>query len=179
MDERGRAGDGLSRCAPGWSAPAPSAITTPASSPPPPASMLAGVYDVRREAAEKAAADHGTRACASLDELAGEIDAAVVAVPTVVHAEVGCRLLERGLHVLVEKPMAAGLAEADALLAAAAAGGEPAAGGPDRSSPSATSSSTTRRSRPSSPSAGRRASSRSSGCRCSPRAASTSTSSST
>ena len=88
-----------------------------------PGVTLAGVYDLRREAAEKAAADHGTRACASLDELAGEIDAAVVAVPTVVHAEVGCRLLDRGLHVLVEKPMAASLAEADALLAAAAAGG--------------------------------------------------------
>jgi predicted dehydrogenase len=81
---------------------------------------LVGVYDVRREVAEKAAADHGTRAFATLDELAVEIEAAVVAVPTVAHAEVGVPLLERGLHVLVEKPMAASLGEADRLLAAAA-----------------------------------------------------------
>ena len=50
-------------------------------------------------------------------------------MPTVAHAEVGCRLLERGLHVLVEKPMAAGLAEADALLAAAAGRAGDKAGG--------------------------------------------------
>jgi predicted dehydrogenase len=41
----------------------------------------------------------------------------VVAVPTVSHAEVGCRLLEQGLHVLVEKPIATDLAGADRLLA--------------------------------------------------------------
>lgn len=87
---------------------------------------LVGVYDLRREAAEKAAADHGCRAFASLEALADAIDAAVVAVPTVAHAEVGVPLLERGLHVLVEKPMAASLADADRLLAAAA--GAPAGG---------------------------------------------------
>jgi predicted dehydrogenase len=43
----------------------------------------------------------------------------VVAVPTVDHAEVGCRLLERGLHVMVEKPIAPDLASADRLLRSA------------------------------------------------------------
>jgi predicted dehydrogenase len=43
------------------------------------------------------------------------VDAVSVAVPTVEHARVGCRLLELGIDVLVEKPMAASLAEADAL----------------------------------------------------------------
>ncbi len=40
-------------------------------------------------------------------------------MPTVEHARIGCRLLEVGIDVLVEKPMAASLAEADALIAAA------------------------------------------------------------
>jgi len=51
--------------------------------------------------------------------LHGRADAASVAVPTVAHVEVGCQLLEMGLDVLVEKPMAVDLTEADALLHAA------------------------------------------------------------
>jgi predicted dehydrogenase len=43
----------------------------------------------------------------------------VVAAPTVAHADMGCELLGRGLHVLIEKPLAASLEEADRLLAAA------------------------------------------------------------
>jgi len=80
---------------------------------------LAGVYDLDPDVCRRAAARYGCVACASLDELAGRVEAAVVAVPTVAHAEIGCRLLAAGIHVLVEKPMAASLAEADALLAAA------------------------------------------------------------
>jgi len=78
-----------------------------------------GLYDSRRETAETVAAEHGTRVLDSFDELAGGIDAAVVATPTVTHAELGSRLLERGVHVLVEKPIASTLAEADELIAAA------------------------------------------------------------
>jgi len=52
--------------------------------------------------------------------LPARVDAASVAVPTVEHARVGCRLLELGIDVIVEKPMAASLAEADQLLSAAA-----------------------------------------------------------
>ncbi len=80
-----------------------------------------GVYDATPDAAEAVAAAHGARVFPSLEALAGEIEAAVVAVPTVAHAEVGCRLLDRGLHLLIEKPMAASLAEADRLLERAAA----------------------------------------------------------
>jgi hypothetical protein len=47
------------------------------------------------------------------------VDAASVAVPTIHHAQVGCRLLELGIDILVEKPMAASVAEADRLLEAA------------------------------------------------------------
>src|SRR5262249_3112461 len=55
----------------------------------------------------------------SLEELRGQVDAVTVAVPTISHTEVGCRLIDMGLDVLVEKPMAANLDEADELLDAA------------------------------------------------------------
>jgi predicted dehydrogenase len=81
-----------------------------------PGAELVGVYDPRPEAAEAAAHEHGARVFPRLEDLAGEIEAAVVAAPTVAHADMGCALLERGLHVLIEKPLAASLEEADRLL---------------------------------------------------------------
>ena len=83
-----------------------------------PGAALMGIYDPRREVAEAVAAEHGTRVFASAEALAEAVDAMVLAVPTVLHAELGCELLSRGLHVLVEKPLAASLEEADQLLAA-------------------------------------------------------------
>jgi predicted dehydrogenase len=50
-------------------------------------------------------------------------DAAIVAVPTSAHGEVGCALLEAGLDLLVEKPIASDLASADGLIESAEAGG--------------------------------------------------------
>jgi predicted dehydrogenase len=78
---------------------------------------LAGVHDLRADVAAQVATEFRTRALPSLDALAAECDAMVVAVPTLDHADVGCRLLERGLHVMVEKPIAPDLAEADRLIA--------------------------------------------------------------
>lgn len=52
-------------------------------------------------------------------ELRGRVDAAIVAVPTSAHAEVGCWLLEHGVDVLVEKPIAPDLQSADRLIASA------------------------------------------------------------
>jgi predicted dehydrogenase len=86
-----------------------------------PGAHLVGVHDPRHEVAAAVAAEHGTRAFASAEELAGEVEAVVLAVPTTLHADMGCALLARGLHLLVEKPLAASLAEADRLIAAAAA----------------------------------------------------------
>jgi predicted dehydrogenase len=80
-----------------------------------PSAELVGVYDARPEVAEGIASEHGTRAFARMEELADRIDAAVVAAPTVHHAEIGCALLGRGIHVLVEKPIAPSLADADRL----------------------------------------------------------------
>jgi predicted dehydrogenase len=81
-----------------------------------PGVRLTGVHDLRPEAAAAAAREHGTRVFDRLEELAAASEAVVLAVPTSVHAEVGCELLGRGLHVLVEKPLAAKLAEADRLI---------------------------------------------------------------
>src|SRR5580658_1404833 len=52
-------------------------------------------------------------------ELAGKVDAAIVATPTSAHAEIGGWLLEHGIDVLVEKPIAPDLESADRLIAAA------------------------------------------------------------
>jgi predicted dehydrogenase len=87
-----------------------------------PGTELVGVYDQDPERARSVAAEFKTRALRSLEEVCEQVEAASVAVPTIVHAEVGCRLLECGLDVLVEKPMAATLTEADALLDSARRG---------------------------------------------------------
>jgi predicted dehydrogenase len=83
-----------------------------------PEAELVGVYDARSEVAEAIAAEHGTRSFARMEELADGIAAAVVAAPTVHHAEIGSALLGRGIHVLIEKPIAPSLAEADRLIEA-------------------------------------------------------------
>lgn len=80
---------------------------------------LVGVIDTNAARASTVAADHGTRACAHVGELDGRLDAAVIAVPTARHLDVALPLVERGVHLLIEKPMARDLAEADRLLAAA------------------------------------------------------------
>jgi UDP-N-acetylglucosamine 3-dehydrogenase len=55
----------------------------------------------------------------SVNALPGEVDAAIVAVPTESHAEIGTMLLENGLDVLMEKPIATTVEEAKCLIAAA------------------------------------------------------------
>lgn len=80
---------------------------------------LIGVYDQNPQRAAAVAQEFQAPVLQSLEELQGRADAVSVAVPTIAHAQVGCRLLEMGLDVLVEKPMAVDLREADTLLAAA------------------------------------------------------------
>jgi predicted dehydrogenase len=81
---------------------------------------LAGVYDLDPEHAARVAEPYGCRVFANLAELAENADAAVVATPTVTHSEVGCQLLEAGLDVMVEKPIAHTLEAGRALAEAAA-----------------------------------------------------------
>src|SRR5260370_930049 len=82
--------------------------------------QLAGVVDVDPARAAAAASEYGCPVYATLAELAGKVDSAVVAVPTSAHADVGCALLENGIDVLVEKPIAVDLASAQRLVAPAA-----------------------------------------------------------
>jgi predicted dehydrogenase len=85
---------------------------------------LAGIVDTNASRAASVSAEFGTRVIRSEEELfAQNIDAVSLAVPTRDHARVGCRLLEAGLDLLVEKPMAASLGEADALIASAKGSG--------------------------------------------------------
>lgn len=82
-----------------------------------PSVRLAAVADPNAERRAALSAKYGCRAYASANELLDneEIDAASVAVPTVLHYSVARSLLERGVHVLVEKPVATDLEEAAAL----------------------------------------------------------------
>ena len=85
-----------------------------------PGAELAGVVDTDTQRASGVAAQYGCPLYSSLADLAGKVDAAVVAVPTAAHADVGCALLEAGIDVLVEKPIAPDLASARRLVDTAA-----------------------------------------------------------
>src|ERR1700719_4583612 len=80
---------------------------------------LVGVFDIDATRAAAFAQEFNTQAFATLQAMQGRVDAASVAVPTISHGEVGCALMRLGIDVLVEKPMAKDLADADALLAGA------------------------------------------------------------
>jgi predicted dehydrogenase len=83
---------------------------------------LVAVVDTVPERAAEIAAVSNTRALTDYRELLGEVDAVVVAVPTEVHAEIAVPFLESGIPVLVEKPLARQLGDADRMLAAARSG---------------------------------------------------------
>ena len=84
---------------------------------------LTAVVDVDPARAAEAAAAHGGEALADYRALAGRVDAAVVAAPTTAHEEIGCWLLQAGIDVLVEKPLAVDMESAGRLVAAAEASG--------------------------------------------------------
>lgn len=86
-----------------------------------PGAEMAGVYDDDPARLEKVSAELGVRAFRSRDELLASVDAAVVAVPTTAHAEVALAAIDAGVHLLIEKPIAHTLAEAEAIVDAAAA----------------------------------------------------------
>src|SRR5262249_25057441 len=87
-----------------------------------PRAQRAGVVDAAIARAQEAAAG----ACLALPchrDLEGLVDAAIVATPTVSHAEIGCDLMRAGIDVLVEKPIAHDLESATRLIETARACG--------------------------------------------------------
>jgi predicted dehydrogenase len=81
---------------------------------------LAGVFDKNEKSAATAAAPFGCPVFGTIQHLAAAAQAAVVATPTVTHAEIGCKLMDLGLDVLVEKPIAHDPAAGRRLVEAAA-----------------------------------------------------------
>ena len=65
-----------------------------------PGAELIGIFDTDRATADRVGGEYGAAVFDTMDGLADQIDAAVVAVPTIDHCEVGCGLLERGIDVL-------------------------------------------------------------------------------
>ena len=84
-----------------------------------PDAQLVAVVDRDAERANSVAKQFACKALGNIEDLAGKIDAVSLAVPTPLHAEIGGQLLEAGIDLLVEKPIAANLAESDRLIEAA------------------------------------------------------------
>ena len=84
---------------------------------------LVGVHDHHKGRAEEVALERGTVVLSGPEEVASRADAVVVATPTATHAALVRFFLERGLDVLVEKPIATSFGEADSLVSLARARG--------------------------------------------------------
>jgi predicted dehydrogenase len=77
---------------------------------------LVGVIDLDREKAGSIASESGCEPYENLEFLLERVEAVSIAVPTDQHFEVGRRILDRGIHCLIEKPIARNLEEADGLI---------------------------------------------------------------
>jgi predicted dehydrogenase len=85
--------------------------------------QLVGILDLNGQRAREIAAASGTEVLTDLAQLPGAVDAATIAVPTESHLAVALPLVQAGVPLLIEKPLARSVAEADILLAAARDGG--------------------------------------------------------
>jgi predicted dehydrogenase len=83
--------------------------------------QFTAIYDTNRAVAEERASEFGVAAVASLEEFGEHVDAASIATPTSTHFEIARELLQRGKHLLVEKPIADNTAHASELAELAAA----------------------------------------------------------
>ena len=83
---------------------------------------FAAVCDLDEKLAQTISSERKVDWTSDWRKLIGRVDAVSLAVPTESHCEIACGLLEAGINVLVEKPIARTLAEADEMIAAAAKG---------------------------------------------------------
>jgi predicted dehydrogenase len=81
--------------------------------------QMAGFFEIRPERAQEVERELEVEAHSQIERLLDTSDAVVVAVPTIEHEAVALAALERGVHVLIEKPMAPSLEAADNILAVA------------------------------------------------------------
>jgi predicted dehydrogenase len=88
-----------------------------------PDSHLVAVVDANADARDRVAAETGCRAVADYREVLGEVDAVSIATPTPLHYPIARECLERGVHVLVEKPLTETLEEARSLVGIAGRSG--------------------------------------------------------
>jgi len=84
----------------------------------PDAGMI-GFFEPRAARAEEVAGELGLQSFPTLEGLLDQVDALVVATPTSTHESVAVAALDRGIHVFIEKPIAADLDQADRILQAA------------------------------------------------------------
>jgi predicted dehydrogenase len=86
-------------------------------------SQFVAVCDIDEVRVNEIARQYDVAAHVDWHTLIGSVEAVSLAVPTESHAEIACGLLEAGIHVLVEKPIARSLDEADTMIASAKKGG--------------------------------------------------------
>lgn len=77
---------------------------------------LVGVYDIDKDRAQEIANRYRTKAYDTLENLLNEVDAIVCAVPTESHYETGLKVIEKGKHLFMEKPIAKTYKEASELV---------------------------------------------------------------
>ncbi len=97
-----------------------------------PDAELVAVVDASAGNREQVAAETGCRAVADYRDILGEVDAVSIATPTPLHYPIAKQCLERGIHVLVEKPITTTLEEARSLVDTAARVGRVLQVGPPR-----------------------------------------------
>lgn len=81
-----------------------------------PDAELVGVADIDAARADDVAKQHSCQAYTDAADLLGRVDAVSIVVPTIYHVSVARPFLERGVHMLIEKPIAPTVKEAEALV---------------------------------------------------------------
>jgi predicted dehydrogenase len=85
---------------------------------------LVGVYDSIAATGQRVAGEYGAAYYDNLDALLDDVDAVSLAAPTPLHFDLAMRCLERGRHLLIEKPISETLEQAEALVQAAERSGK-------------------------------------------------------